>query len=190
MATETKIKLPVTVDRPTPYTFDLGLLLANDNNPVTLDKSDLEASLASVSRDGAQVLINQLMTTCKITANSEGVILSLPPPSTSLPREKPIPKPREPTKWERFAAKRGIKPKTREQRRNLAYDEDSGEWKRKWGYDALNKKGENDWAVEVKPETEANRKEGTSVRGDGRRARVERVKRNERKERKNLREKK
>jgi regulator of ribosome biosynthesis len=130
------------------------------------------------------------MTTCPITANSEGVILSLPPPSTSLPREKPVPKPREPTKWERFAAKRGIKPKTREQRKNLAYDEDSGEWKRKWGYDALNKKGEKDWVIEVKPEAEANRKEGTSVRGDGRRERVERVKRNERKQRKNLREKK
>lgn len=157
---------------------------------MTLDKSNLEASLASVARDGAQALINQLMTTCPITANSDGVILSLPQTSTALPREKPAPKPKEPTKWERFAAKRGIKPKTREQRKNLAYDEDTGEWKRKWGYQALNKKGEGDWIVEVDPEKEQNRKEGTSVRGDGRRERKERVRRNERRERKNMRDSK
>lgn len=128
------------------------------------------------------------MTTCPITANSDGVILSLPAPSTPLPREKPVPKAKEPTKWERFAAKRGIKPKTREQRKNLVYDEASGEWKPKWGYGGMNKKGESDWLVEVDAKAEKERKEGTTVRGDGRRERKEKIRRNERKERKNLRE--
>lgn len=180
-----KPKLPVIVEKPTPYTFDLGLLLAEDPNPVVLDKSNLEQSLAEVARDGAQSLINQLLTTCALTSTPEGVLLSLPQPTTRLPREKPVPQPKPPTKWERFAEKKGIRPKTRESRRNLAYDEESGEWKRKWGYKGLNKKGEDDWLVEVDPKKEAERKEGTSIRGDGRRERKERVRRNERKMRKN-----
>ncbi|KAF4975010.1 hypothetical protein FZEAL_8155 [Fusarium zealandicum] len=180
-----KPKLPVAVEKPTPYTFDLGHLLAEDPNPVALDKANLEQSLAELARDGAQSLINQLLTTCPLNSTTDGVLLNLPAPSTRLPREKPVPQAKPPTKWERFAAKKGIKPKTREQRRNLAFDDESGEWKRKWGYKALNKKGEDDWLVEVDMEAEKNRKEGTSVRGDGRRERKERVKRNDRMMRKN-----
>ncbi|KAK5990412.1 Regulator of ribosome biosynthesis [Cladobotryum mycophilum] len=183
-----KPKLPVVVEKPTPYTFDLGHLLAEDPNPVTLDRSALEQSLAEIARDGAQSLINQLLSTCPLKSTTDGVLLTLPQPTTRLPREKPVPQVKPPTKWERFAAKKGIKPKTREQRKNLAFDEESGEWKRKWGYQALNKKGENDWLVEVDPKKEAERKEGTSVRGDGRRERKEKIKRNERKMRKNERD--
>ncbi|RGP62845.1 regulator of ribosome biosynthesis [Fusarium longipes] len=180
-----KPKLPVVVEKPTPYTFDLGHLLAEDPNPVTLDRENLEQSLAELARDGAQSLINQLLTTCPLSSTAEGVLLTLPAPSTRLPREKPVPQAKPPTKWERFAAKKGIKPKTREQRRNLAFDEQTGEWQRKWGYKALNKKGE-DWPiVEVDMAAEQKRKEGTSIRGDGRRERKERVKRNERLMRKN-----
>lgn len=178
-------KLPISVDKPTPYTYDLGLILAEDPNTITLDHSTLEQSLAEVARDGAQSLINQLLTTCPISSTSDGVLLSLPNPSTALPREKPIPETKTKTKWERFAEKKGIKAKTREQRRNLAYDEESGEWKRKWGYKGLNKKGEDHPIMEVDMEKERERKEGTSIRGDGRRERKERIKRNERKMRKN-----
>lgn len=184
----TKPKLVVAVEKPTPYTFDLGHLLAEDPNPVTLDHEELEQSLATVARDGAQSLINQLLTTCPLSSTSDGVLLTLPAPSTRLPREKPVPQPKAPTKWERFAEKKGIKPKTREARQNLAYDEDSGEWKPKWGYKGLNKKGEGDWLVEVDMNKERERKEGTSVRGDGRRERKENAKRNERKMRKNERD--
>ncbi|PNP49255.1 hypothetical protein THARTR1_09970 [Trichoderma harzianum] len=183
-----KPKLPVVVEKPTPYTFDLGHLLAEDPNPVSLDHAALDQSLANLARDGAQSLINQLLTTCPLKSTTDGVLLTLPQPATRLPREKPVPQPKPPTKWERFAAKKGIKAKTREQRRNLAYDEESGEWKRKWGYKGLNKKGEDDWLVEVDAKKEAQRKEGTSVRGDGRRERKERIQRNERKMRKNQRD--
>ncbi|TDZ58352.1 Regulator of ribosome biosynthesis [Colletotrichum trifolii] len=188
MALQSRPKLPVAVNKPTPYNFDLGLLLANDPNPLELDKSAIEDSLAATARDGAQALINQLLTACPLQSTSEGVLLTLPPPSTDLPREKPVPKAKEPTKWERFAAKRGIKPKTREQRKNLAFDEDSQEWRRKWGYKGMNKKGENDWLVEVDAEKELNRAEGTTIRGDKRRERKEKIKRNERKMRKNQRD--
>lgn len=181
----TKPKLPVAVEKATPYTFDLGYLLVEDPNPVELDHSSLEQSLAELARDGAQSLINQLLTTCPLTSTSDGVLLGLPQPATRLPREKPVPQPKAPTKWERFAEKKGIMPKRREARRNLAFDEDSKEWKRKWGYGGLNKKGENDWVVEVDPAKEAALKNGETLRGEGRRDRRERVKRNDRKMRKN-----
>jgi regulator of ribosome biosynthesis len=194
MATTTQkpAKLPVTVEKPTPYNFDLGLLLANDPNPVALSTTkttaSLESHLASVARDGTQVLINQLLTTCPITSTQAGVLLSLPPTTTPLPREKPIPAPKPETKWSAFAKRRGIKPKTREQRRNQQYNETTGEFERKWGYKGANKAGQDDAIIEVKAKDEAERMEkGTSVRGDKRREIREKVKRNERRQRKNQR---
>ncbi|KAK0733948.1 ribosomal biogenesis regulatory protein, partial [Lasiosphaeria miniovina] len=182
-------KLPLTVDKPTPYYFDLGLLLANDPNPLALDRANMEDSLAAVARDGAQVLINQLLTACPISATSDGVLLSLPPPSTALPREKPVPAAKAETKWAAFAKRRGIAPKSREQRRNLQFDQETGEWGRKWGYKGANKAGQDDAIIEVKfnSKKEAERPEGTTVRGDKRREIRERVKRNDRRMRKNQR---
>lgn len=184
----TKQKLVVAVDKPTPYTFDLGNLVAEDPNPITLDHESLEQSLAEVARDGAQSLINQLLTTCALSSTKDGVLLSLPEPSTRLPREKPVPQPKPPTKWERFAAKKGIKPKTREQRRNITFDEETNEYQRKWGYGGLNKKDQDSPIVEVDMKAERERKEGTSIRGDDRRERKENLRRNERKMRKNAKE--
>ncbi|KKA29427.1 hypothetical protein TD95_002681 [Thielaviopsis punctulata] len=180
-------KLPVAVEKATPYTFDLGILTAFDANPLVLDPSSLETCLAASARDAAQALINQLLTTCPVSHTRDGVALTLPPQTTAVPREKPLPKPREPTKWERFAAKKGIRAKTREQRRNLAFDEESQTWAPKWGKGGLNKKGEDDWCVEVDPKKEAALKEGQSIRREGYRDRKERIKRNERRERKNAR---
>ncbi|KAK3310672.1 ribosomal biogenesis regulatory protein [Chaetomium strumarium] len=175
-----------------PYTFDLGLLLANDPNPISVprthDTATLEAHLTAVARDGAQVLINQLLTTCPISSTPQGVLLGLPPQQTPLPREKPVPTPKPETKWEAFAKRRGIKPKTREQRRNLQYNEATGEFERRWGYKGANKGGlQDEPIIEVNVKKEAERREGTSVRGDKRREIREKVKRNERRMRKNLR---
>ncbi|KAI1090654.1 ribosomal biogenesis regulatory protein [Rostrohypoxylon terebratum] len=177
-APTTKPKLDVSVDKPTPYTFDLGLLLANDPNPLGTsvptestsnpNTNSLEARLAATARDGAQALINQLLTTCPLGTTTSGVLLTLPAPTTPLPREKPLPAPKEPTKWEQFAARKGIKPKTREQRRAKAtqYNEETGEWERTWGYDkgGAKKRREDgavpqDWLVEVDEKKEREEKD-------------------------------
>ncbi|RYC60584.1 hypothetical protein CHU98_g5632 [Xylaria longipes] len=103
MSLKTRTKLDVGVERPTPYTFDLGLLLANDANPIntstpaetsSMGVDPLEARLIATARDGAQGIINQLLTTCPISSTPQGVLLSLPAPSTALPREKPLPPPK------------------------------------------------------------------------------------------------
>ncbi|KAI2769234.1 ribosomal biogenesis regulatory protein [Daldinia loculata] len=164
MAPPSKPKLDVAVTKPTPYTFDLGLLLANDPNPLStsipeeVDSNALEAQLAATARDGAQALINQLLTTLPLAATTSGVLLTLPHPATPLPREKPLPAAKPPTKWEQFAARKGIKPKTREQRhaKSQKYNEETGEWERTWGYDKGGAKKrreegmvQQDWLVEV-----------------------------------------
>ncbi|CAI4217062.1 unnamed protein product, partial [Parascedosporium putredinis] len=86
-APEAAPKLPVAVTKATPYSFDLGLLLASDPNPVVFPTSSsaaaavadpaaasasLEQALAEIARDGAQALINQLLTTCPIAATQDG----------------------------------------------------------------------------------------------------------------------
>jgi regulator of ribosome biosynthesis len=172
---------PITVNKPTPFTFDLGNLLANDPNPVPVSAD--EATLTATARDAAQALINQLLSTCQIKSDSEGVHLMLPAPSTALPREKPIPAAKEATKWERFAAKKGIKDKKRDG--NLVYDEAKGEWVPKWGYKGKNKDGENDWLVEVDEKKEEKTGEAHDARADSRRERKDRMRRNERKQRAN-----
>ncbi|KAJ5092053.1 ribosomal biogenesis regulatory protein [Penicillium alfredii] len=193
-------RLPITVSKPTPYTFDLGYLMVNDPNPLELPQGEpLNSSLKATARDGAQSLLNQLLTTCEIKSSvQDGVLLSLPAPATMLPRHKPLPTPKPPTKWELFARKKGIgkyntKPGAaladKERRKKLVYDEASGEWVPRWGYKGKNKAEDDQWLVEV-PEKDWKKEEdaaakGSSIRGMSRTERKDRIKRNERKMRSN-----
>jgi regulator of ribosome biosynthesis len=153
MAPQTK--LDIAVQKPTPYTFDLGLLMATDANPLPPSDASvtLEDRLSQTAREGAQSLINQLLSTLPLQSTTAGVLLTLPPPTTALPREKPLPAVKEATKWEKFAARKGIAPKTREQRRSKAsqFNEDTGDWEKTWGYKGKRKEGEvpSDWVVEL-----------------------------------------
>lgn len=114
--------------------------------------------------------------------------MTLPPCTFPLPREKPLPAAKkEETKWEKFARKKGIKDKKRGEGKTV-YDEEKGEWVPKWGYKGRNKEGEGEWIVEVDGKKEAELEKegkGKTIRGEGRRDRVEKVKRNERKQRNN-----
>lgn len=105
-----------------------------------------------------------MLTTLPLSSTPAGVLLTLPQVSTRLPREKPLPAQKEKTKWQQFAERKGIKPKTREQRREKArnFNEDKGEWEKTWGYKGKRKEGTvpDDWVVEVteKSEREAEEK--------------------------------
>jgi regulator of ribosome biosynthesis len=107
----------------------------------------------------------------------------LPAPSTPLPREKPVPTEKAPTKWELFAKKKGIKAKPREGK--MVYDEQSGEFVPKWGYKGKNKDGESEWLVEVDEKKERETGEVADQRTQSRTERKERARRNERKQRAN-----
>ncbi|PON88975.1 Ribosomal biogenesis regulatory protein [Trema orientale] len=69
------------------------------------------------------------------TEDVDGPLVKLPPPVTRLPREKHLPRPKPPTKWEIFAKAKGIKNRKKDK---VAYDEQTGTWKRRYGYDHAN----------------------------------------------------
>jgi regulator of ribosome biosynthesis len=57
--------------------------------------------------------------------------VTLPAPTTTLPREKPLPKPKEETRWEKFAKEKGIVKRKRER---MVFDETAQEWKPRFGF--------------------------------------------------------
>ncbi|KAF2740507.1 ribosomal biogenesis regulatory protein [Polyplosphaeria fusca] len=179
-------KLQVTVEKPIPFTFDLGNLLAEDLNPVPRDPAKYvmeEITLKNTTRDAAQALVNQILSTCELKRTSDGVSVVLPPCTTILPREKRVPDAKAKTTWERFAEKKGIKKKEREGK--MVFDEEKGDWVPKWGYKGKNKDGDSEWLVEVDQKKERETGEAGDKRKENRKERRERVRRNERKQRQN-----
>lgn len=69
------------------------------------------------------------------TQDPDGPLVKLPAPTTRLPREKPLPKPRPLTKWEMFAQNKGVQKRNKEK---MVFDEQTGTWKRRHGYDRVN----------------------------------------------------
>lgn len=116
--------------------FDLGNLMAYD--PSAIDaatfKSGVDQTCQSMATSIFQALAKRLFALPSEPA-PVGRIAELPAPVTTLPREKPIPKPRPPTKWELFAQKKGI---VKRKRSKLVLDEPSGEFKRRYGYGKAN----------------------------------------------------
>ncbi|XP_053569127.1 ribosome biogenesis regulatory protein homolog [Bombina bombina] len=137
----------ITVHKELELEFDLGNLLAFDPNPLNTRSYHHEKRaefLCSLARDNTQLLINQLWTlpTERVT---ETIVAKLPEPTTRLPREKPVPKPRPPTRWEEFAKLKGIQKK---KKTNLVWDDVHKEWRRRWGYKRA-KDDTKEWLIEV-----------------------------------------
>ncbi|CUM45372.1 Regulator of ribosome biosynthesis [Debaryomyces fabryi] len=189
---------PVTVDKPIPNTYDLGNLATFDPNPLDNEKlkdgSQKEEYLASVTRDNVQLLINQILSLpVKTTTDSHGsstgqnstmTLIQLPDPTTQLPREKAIPKTKAPTKWEQFAARKGIKAKAKDGK--MVYDEATGEWVPKWGYKGKNKELDDQWLVEVDDKVKGTEDELIDPRTLNRAERKRLIKKNELQHKRNL----
>ena len=59
-----------------------------------------------------------------------------------------MPKPKPLTKWEKFAKAKGIQKKKKDK---MVWDEDFGEWRRRWGYKKANNPLDKDnWIIEMK----------------------------------------
>ena len=99
----------------------------------------------STARDGAQALISALFS-LPTTSSDDGPLAQLPAPTTQLPRAKPLPKPKAPTKWEQFAKAKGIQKKHRDKK---VWDEEKQEWVNRWGWKGANKDKEVQWLTEV-----------------------------------------
>jgi hypothetical protein len=65
-----------------------------------------ESFLLELARENTQLLINSIWNLP--TERVEDVVVAkFPPPTFRLPREKPVPKPKVPTKWEKYAKEKG-----------------------------------------------------------------------------------
>lgn len=168
-----------------------------DTNP--LDEEKLESSetkeeeLKNVTRDNIQLLVGQLLmlpvkkTTASVNSSekqdSTMTLFTLPPPTTALPREKALPKEKPKTKWEKFAAEKGIKKKAKDGK--LVYDEETGQWIPKWGYNGANKKLDNQWLVELPENSQKPENDFEDPRALGRQERLKLVKKNQKQQEKN-----
>ncbi|KAL5487707.1 RRS1 [Sanghuangporus weigelae] len=159
----------VPVEKDIQMQLDVGYLTVTDPNPIPAEEHnrELEAHLQSTARDGVQVLLSALLQ-LPTQSTSDGPLTLLPPPTTLLPRAKPLPKAKAPTKWERFAAAKGIQKKRKDRK---VWDEERGEWVARWGKDAKNKEGEGQWITEVKANADVNANPEKELR-DARKARV------------------
>ncbi len=161
----TKIIVPEGIEK---CSFDLHHLLAinshqinsealypSSSKAITMNNNFIpnEEFLLQKSSEGCQQLIAAIWNLSTETSSNAGPLAVLPPSSEliHLPRAQPPPKPKAETKWEKFAKLRGIQPKAKRERK--VYDEITGEWKYRYGYDRANKEDSKDkeWPImEVK----------------------------------------
>nr|XP_043636272.1 ribosome biogenesis regulatory protein homolog [Erigeron canadensis] len=120
------------------YQIDLGNLTAYDpqfqSSSLPNNREDLVKECIAHGTKLIQSVADALFN-LPASEDASGPVVSLPPPTTKLPREKPLPKPAPPTKWEIFAKKKGIQNKKKDK---LVYDDQTASWKRRHGYDRVN----------------------------------------------------
>ncbi|EPZ35021.1 RRS1-domain-containing protein [Rozella allomycis CSF55] len=139
----------VNVEKAIPLDIDLGNLTAYDMNPLDLEKitnsETKEDCLKEVARDNVQLLFNQLFQLpTSLTASS--VLAHLPAAKTILPREKPLPKIKAKTRWEKFAQAKGI---VKRKKTRMVFDEETEEYKPRYGYKSKVNESMDDWAIEI-----------------------------------------
>lgn len=73
---------------------------------IKINSNDDKTSPQNLTRDNTQLLFNSLFSLPSSVVEKVKCV-QLPAPTTKLPREKPIPKPKTLTKWEAFAKSKG-----------------------------------------------------------------------------------
>jgi regulator of ribosome biosynthesis len=133
--------------------LDLGNLMSFDPRPLdaSLLKSQKETYLKRICTLSTQLLIDKLFN-LPVERVEDVFVAKLPKPTTLVPREKPVPKEKPPTKWEQYAKLKGIQKKKKSR---MAFDEASGEWKPTWGYKRKNDTTK-DWLIELKKNQDPN----------------------------------
>lgn len=103
-----------------------------------------EDYLLNLARDNTQLLFNTIWE-LPIERVDDVVLVKLPPPTTVIPREKPVPKAKPLTKWEQYAKTKGI---VKKKKGRMVWDETVKDWRPRWGYKRAND-DTKDWCIEV-----------------------------------------
>lgn len=141
--------------------FDLGNLVAFDINSFPdnfgkLSKEKREAILLENGREVAQSLLNALFQLPVQSVPDVGAVVDLPLGTLPVPREKPIPKAKDATKWEKFAKAKGI---VKRKRDGKVYDEEVGEFTARHGAKSAKNRDMADWCKEVGPDYKGDEEE-------------------------------
>ena len=76
--------------------------------------------------------------------------MDLPEPKIVTPRQKPAPKEKPKTKWEKFREEKGLP--ARQKRSRLVFDPITNDWVPRWGPNSKKKiEAKHDWLQEDKP---------------------------------------
>lgn len=110
--------------------YDLGRLAAFNTTPVPKMNMTDGKVMGERARESIQFIVNRLFALPSERAQF-GRLASLPAPTTVVPREKPVPKPKPLTRWESYAKEKGIQKKKKER---MKFDERAGEFRPIWGY--------------------------------------------------------
>lgn len=136
--------------------IDVGNLMAFDPRP--LDPNEFKGDVAKRSdhlrwlcTTATQLLVARVF---ELPAErvEDVVVVKLSVPDTILPREKPLPKAKPPTKWQQYAKMKGIEKKKKSR---MVFDEASGTWKPRWGFKRAND-STKDWLIEIKKNQDPN----------------------------------
>lgn len=129
--------------------YDLGNLMAYD--PVTtIDEHSIvndDEYRKDIVLSSVRHILGKLWALPSEDSELDGKIAFLPRPTTKLPREKPLPEPKEQTRWEKFAERKGIK---NTKRSRIVWDEGAQDWLPRYGLGSSKKRDRalNDWVIE------------------------------------------
>lgn len=155
---ERQQKLSAIIDVDRNLVLDIGNLTAWDPESVVLPKAGpkREEYLKQMARDDAQVMINKLYAMNETEIVDGEKVLKLPEATTILPRGKPVPEPKQPTKWERFARDKGIKSKSNKTREKKVWDDTTQKWLPRYGYNKVRNDEQKDWLIEIPDQADPN----------------------------------
>eukprot|EP00727_Mastigamoeba_balamuthi_P006567 m51a1_g2530 putative ribosome biogenesis regulatory protein (318) ;mRNA; f:240217-241487 len=141
---------PTDLTGPSSAEYDVGNLCAFDGAPIdmALYKKDPARCCAEACREAAQGLVAELFS-LPTQPSIDGPVAMLPKGTTKIPREKHVPVPKEKTRWEKFAERKGIMKKKRPQ---MVYDELTDKYLPRHGYKSVKKTHDaiEGWAIDHK----------------------------------------
>jgi regulator of ribosome biosynthesis len=163
------------------FELDVGTMLATRvhaiDQHIVSDESKRLEYLREIATQGTQAIVEQMFRLptepCDV-----GILAVMPAPITVLPREKPIPTPKPPTRWEQFASRKGIQKKGKRDR--LVFDDATEEWKPRYGSQRANK-GDS-WIMEHKEGADPSEDPWTKLKQE----KKERVAKNQKSQVRNL----
>lgn len=130
--------------------YDVGCLEAYDPAPVDALRAASDEGACALAEEATLAAMRGLVAelwALPADDDDEGNrVAALPPPAARIPREKPLPAPRPPTRWEVFAARKGIK---KPRRSRMVWSEPAQDWLPRYGAGSAKKRAAmDDWVVE------------------------------------------